>query len=340
MKKDAATLTDPVKRALPLYSSKCETIFTARGKQNEGEVNKQIESVLSAIPYKEYVIYVPKINSNMFQKNIQFCLAASPLFFVQQLRVIISNGMTIPRLNSVIILYPECQCHYPVPRVSVSLSCTPVSVSLSCTPSVSVIILYPECQCHYPVPRVSVSLSCTPSVSVIILYPECQCHYPVPRSVSVIILYPDVIILYPECQCHYPVPRVSVSLSCTPSVSVIILYPECQCHYPVPRVSVSLSCTPSVSVIILYPECQCHYPVPRVSVSLSCTPSVSVIILYPPVSVIILYPEYLCLLSVNRMAPVYIQTLKICPDLIQGSLSLIRSGLVNVPQDPPPLSGL
>ncbi|CAJ0967055.1 unnamed protein product, partial [Ranitomeya imitator] len=68
---------------------------------------------------------------------------------------------------SVIILYPECQCHYPVPRVS---------ASLSCTPSVSVIILYPECQCHYPVPRVSVSLSCTPSVSVIILYPECQCH--------------------------------------------------------------------------------------------------------------------------------------------------------------------
>ncbi|CAJ0931663.1 unnamed protein product [Ranitomeya imitator] len=105
-----------------------------------------------------------------------------------------------------------------------------------------------------------------------------------------------------EEACHYPVPRVSVSSSCTPSVSVIILYPECQCHYPVPRVcqchhpvprvSVSLSCTPSVSVIILYPECQCHYPVPRVSVSLSCTPSVSVIILYPPsVSVIILYPE-------------------------------------------------
>ncbi|CAJ0955899.1 unnamed protein product [Ranitomeya imitator] len=110
---------------------------------------------------------------------------------------------------SVIILYPECQCHYPVPRVS-----------LSCTPSVSVIILYPECLCHYPVP---------PSVSVIILYPECQCHYPVPRVVS-------VIILYPECQCHYPVHRVSVSLSCTPSVSVIILYPECQRHYPVPRV--------------------------------------------------------------------------------------------------------
>ncbi|CAJ0956178.1 unnamed protein product, partial [Ranitomeya imitator] len=102
-----------------------------------------------------------------------------------------------------------------------------------------------------------------------------------------------------QCQCHYPVPRVSVSLSCTPSVSVIILYPsvsviilyphvsviilypECQCHYPVPPVSVSLSCTPSVSVIILYPQCQCHYPVPPVSVSLSCTPSVSVIILYP-----------------------------------------------------------
>ncbi|CAJ0922399.1 unnamed protein product [Ranitomeya imitator] len=83
---------------------------------------------------------------------------------------------------SVIILYPQCQCHYPVP---------PVSVSLSCTPSVSVIILYPECQCHYPVPPVSVSLSCTPSVSI--------------------------IILYPKCQCHYPVPPVSVSLSCTPS---------------------------------------------------------------------------------------------------------------------------
>ncbi|CAJ0938807.1 unnamed protein product [Ranitomeya imitator] len=89
----------------------------------------------------------------------------------------------------------------------------------------------------------------------------------------------NLISFYEEC--HYPVPRVSVSLSCTPSVSVIILYPECQCHYPVPPVSVSLSCTPSVSVIILYPECQCHYPVPRVSVSLSCTPSVSVIILYP-----------------------------------------------------------
>ncbi|CAJ0952984.1 unnamed protein product [Ranitomeya imitator] len=88
---------------------------------------------------------------------------------------------------------------------------------------------------------------------------------------------------------HYPVPQVSVSLSCTTSVSVIILYPKCQCHYPVPQVSVSLSCTPSVSVIILYPNvsviilypnCQCHYPVPQVSVSLSCTPSVSVIILY------------------------------------------------------------
>ncbi|CAJ0967460.1 unnamed protein product, partial [Ranitomeya imitator] len=65
---------------------------------------------------------------------------------------------------SVIILYPKCQCHYPVPQVS---------VSLSCTPSVSVIILYPKCQCHYPVPQVSVSLSCTPSVSVIILYPKC-----------------------------------------------------------------------------------------------------------------------------------------------------------------------
>ncbi|CAJ0915068.1 unnamed protein product [Ranitomeya imitator] len=49
---------------------------------------------------------------------------------------------------------------------------------------VSVIILYPKCQCHYPVPQVSVSLSCTPSVSVIILYPECQCHYPVPRVIS------------------------------------------------------------------------------------------------------------------------------------------------------------
>ncbi|CAJ0965427.1 unnamed protein product, partial [Ranitomeya imitator] len=118
--------------------------------------------------------------------------------------------------DSVIILYHECQCHYPVPQVS-----------LSYTPSVSVIILYPKCECHYPVPQVSVSLSCTPSVSVNILYP----------SVSVIILYPSVsvIILYPKCQCHYPVPQVSVSLSCTPCVSVIILYP-------------------SVSVIILYPE--------------------------------------------------------------------------------------
>ncbi|CAJ0960908.1 unnamed protein product [Ranitomeya imitator] len=92
---------------------------------------------------------------------------------------------------------------------------------------------------------------------------------------------PGVIILYPECQCHYPVPPVSVSLSCTPSVSIIILYPQCQCHYPVSWVSVSLSCTPSISVLFLYPEYQCHYPVPRVSVSLSCTPSVSIIILYP-----------------------------------------------------------
>ncbi|CAJ0932857.1 unnamed protein product [Ranitomeya imitator] len=159
--------------------------------------------------------------------------------------------------------YSPSARHYRVPRVS---------VSLSCTPSVSVIILYPECQRHYPVPQVSVPLSCTPSVSVIILYPECQCHYPVPRVSVSLSCTPtslsctpsvSVIILYPECQCHYPVPRVSVSLSCTPSVSVIILYPECQRHYPVPRVSVSLSCTPSVSVIILYPECQCHYLVPQ-----------------------------------------------------------------------------
>ncbi|CAJ0967045.1 unnamed protein product [Ranitomeya imitator] len=155
---------------------------------------------------------------------------------------------------SAIILYPDCQCHYPVPRLS---------ASLSCTPSVSVIILYPERRRHYPVPRVSVSLSCTPSVSVIILYPELSISCT--PSVS-------VIILYPECQRHYPVPRASASLSCTPSVSVIILYP-------------------SVSVIILYPERQRHYPVPRASASLSCTPSVSVIILYPSVSVIILYPE-------------------------------------------------
>ncbi|CAJ0967435.1 unnamed protein product [Ranitomeya imitator] len=130
--------------------------------------------------------------------------------------------------------------------------------------------LYPQCQCHYPVPRVSVSLSCTPSVSIIILYPSVSVIILSP-SVSVIILYPELslsctpsvsaIILYPESQCHYPVPQVSPSLSCTPSV--IILYPECQCHYPVPRMSVSLSCTQSVSVIILYPEC--HDPVPRVS---------------------------------------------------------------------------
>ncbi|CAJ0946025.1 unnamed protein product [Ranitomeya imitator] len=69
-------------------------------------------------------------------------------------------------------------------------------------------------------------------------------------------------IMEKSLKCHYPVPQVSVSLSCTPSVSVIILYPQCQCHYLVPRVSVSSSCTPSVSVIILYPQCQCHYPVP------------------------------------------------------------------------------
>ncbi|CAJ0941091.1 unnamed protein product, partial [Ranitomeya imitator] len=140
------------------------------------------------------------------------------------------------------------------------------------------------------------------------------CHYPVPRVSVSLSCTPSVsvIILYPQCQCHYPVPRVSVSLSCTPSVSVIILYPECQRHYPVPPVSVSLSCTPSVSVIILYPECQCHYPVPPVSVSLSCTPSVSVIILYPQcqchypvppvVSVIILYPECQCHYPVPRVS--------------------------------------
>ncbi|CAJ0958478.1 unnamed protein product [Ranitomeya imitator] len=129
-------------------------------------------------------------------------------------------------------------------------------------------------------------LRCSPSLarSVMEAVPKSACHHPVPRVSVSSSCTPSVsvIILYPECQCHYPVPRVSVSLSCTPSVSVIILYPECQCHYPVPRVSVSLSCTPSVSVIILYPECQCHYPVPiSVSVIGSCTPSVSVIILYP-----------------------------------------------------------
>ncbi|CAJ0964746.1 unnamed protein product, partial [Ranitomeya imitator] len=77
---------------------------------------------------------------------------------------------------------------------------------------------------------------------------------------------------------------MSVSFSCTQSVSVIILYPKCQRHYPVPQVSVSLPCTPSVSVIILYPKCQCHYPVPQVSVPLSCTRSISVTILYPKMS--------------------------------------------------------
>ncbi|CAJ0926697.1 unnamed protein product [Ranitomeya imitator] len=143
-----------------------------------------------------------------------------------------------------------------VPTVNVQEHTFPLAVSLSCTPSISVIILYPKCQCHYPVPQVSASLSCTPSVSVIILYPKYQRHYPVPQvsvslsctpSVSVIILYPNVsaIILYPKCQCHYPVPQVSASLSCTPSVSVIILHPKCQCHYPVPQTSCSwkkLSC--------------------------------------------------------------------------------------------------
>ncbi|CAJ0919433.1 unnamed protein product, partial [Ranitomeya imitator] len=116
-------------------------------------------------------------------------------------------------------------------------------------------------------------------------------HYPIPRVSVSLSCTPSVsvIILYPECQCHYPVPRVSVSLSCTLSVSVIILYPECQCHYPVPQVVIILypECQchypvpPSVSVIILYPECERHYPVSRVSVSLSCTPSVSAIIQYP-----------------------------------------------------------
>ncbi|CAJ0965743.1 unnamed protein product [Ranitomeya imitator] len=106
----------------------------------------------------------------------------------------------------------KCQCHYPVPRVS---------VSLSCIPNVSVIILYPKCQCHYPVPRV---------VSVIILYHKCQCHYPIPRVSVSLSCTPSVsaIILYPKCHCQYPLSRVSGSLSCTPSVSVIILYPEFQ----------------------------------------------------------------------------------------------------------------
>ncbi|CAJ0966533.1 unnamed protein product [Ranitomeya imitator] len=75
--------------------------------------------------------------------------------------------------TNLISFYEECQCHYPVPQVS---------VSLSCTPSVSAIILYPKCQCHYPVPQVSVPLSCPSSVSAIILYPKCQYHYPVPTS--------------------------------------------------------------------------------------------------------------------------------------------------------------
>ncbi|CAJ0960888.1 unnamed protein product [Ranitomeya imitator] len=124
------------------------------------------------------------------------------------------------------------------------------SVSSSCTPSISVIILYPECQRHYPVPRVVIILypECQ---CIIILYPECQHHYPVPQVSVSLSCTPSVsvIIPYPKCQRHYPVPRVSVSLSCTPSVSVIILYPKCQRHYPVPRVSVSLSCTPvSVSL--------------------------------------------------------------------------------------------
>ncbi|CAJ0926660.1 unnamed protein product [Ranitomeya imitator] len=238
----------------------------------------QVSVSLSCTPSVSVIILYPKCQCHYPVPQVSVSLSCTPSVSTIILYPSVSVIILYPKCPlsctpsvSAIILYPKCQCHYPVPQVS---------VSLSCTPSVSAIILYPKCQCHYPVPQVSASLSCTPSVShlsctpsvsVIILYP----------SVSVIILYPNVIILYPKCQCHYPVPQVSVSLSCTPSVSVIILYPKCQCHYPVPQVSVSLSCTPSVSVIILYPKCQCHYPVPQVSVSLSCTPSVSVIILYP-----------------------------------------------------------
>ncbi|CAJ0965038.1 unnamed protein product [Ranitomeya imitator] len=131
---------------------------------------------------------------------------------------------------------------------------------------------------------------------------------------------------------HYPVPRVSVSLSCTPSVSVIILYPECQCHYPVPRVSVSLSCTPSVSVIILYPECQCiilypecqcHYPVPRVSVSLSCTPVSVSLSCTPSVSVIILYPECQCPYPVPRVSVSLSCTPSVSVIILYPSVSVI-----------------
>ncbi|CAJ0934896.1 unnamed protein product, partial [Ranitomeya imitator] len=106
---------------------------------------------------------------------------------------------------------------------------------------------------------------------VTVLYTKCHC--PVPQvsvslscTPSVSVLYPKchcVTVLYPKCQCHCPVPQVSVSLSCTPSVSVTVLYPKCQCHCPVPQVSVSLSCTPSVIVTVLYPKCQCHCPVPQ-----------------------------------------------------------------------------
>ncbi|CAJ0942217.1 unnamed protein product, partial [Ranitomeya imitator] len=155
----------------------------------------------------------------------------------------------------VIILYPKCQCHYPVPQVS---------VSLSCTPSVSAIILYPKCQCHYPVPQV---------VSAIVQYPKCQCHYPVPQVSVSLSCTPSVsaIILYPKCQCHYPVLQVSVPLSCTPSVSVIILYPKCQRHYPVPQthscftlflISVEHSDTASIGYRPIFAVLEFRYRIP------------------------------------------------------------------------------
>ncbi|CAJ0929371.1 unnamed protein product [Ranitomeya imitator] len=180
-----------IRREQPLLQKGPEQKGRHKGRRVEETHGRKKQNVTKAPSISRHQVFTASSESSMSQGQ----------------RPQVSASSCTPSV-SVIILYPECQRHYPVPRVS-----------LSCTPSVSVIILYPQCQCHYPVPQVSVSLSCTLSVSVIILYPQCQCHYPVPRVVS-------VIILYPQCQCHYPVPPVSVSLSCTPSVSVIILYPD------------------------------------------------------------------------------------------------------------------
>ncbi|CAJ0959510.1 unnamed protein product, partial [Ranitomeya imitator] len=73
------------------------------------------------------------------------------------------TGSIIMLCDFSVVQLPFQELHLVITPACVMLRKRQVSVSLSCTPSVSVIILYPECQCHYPVPQVSVSLSCTPS---------------------------------------------------------------------------------------------------------------------------------------------------------------------------------